>query len=63
MSVSNLIQTPSLDRRIFLMGPTTGVCEMWPYLQVLVPLSTVALASAVCIGVVSFIVGHSKPQA
>jgi hypothetical protein len=28
---------------------------MWPYLQVLVPLCTVALASALCIGVVSFI--------
>ena len=28
----------------------------------LVPLCTVALASARCIGVVSFILGHSKPQ-
>jgi hypothetical protein len=36
---------------------------MWPYLHVLVPLCTVALASALCIGVVSFILGHSKPQA
>jgi hypothetical protein len=35
---------------------------MWPYLQVLVPLCTVALASALCIAVVSFILGHSKPQ-
>jgi hypothetical protein len=35
---------------------------MWPYLEVLVP-CTVALASALCIGVVSFILGHSKPQA
>ena len=35
---------------------------MWPYLQVLVPLCTVALASARCIGGVSFILGHSKPQ-
>jgi hypothetical protein len=26
---------------------------MWPYLQVLVPLCTVALTSALCIGVVS----------
>jgi len=29
----------------------------------LVPLCTVALASALCIGVMSFILGHSKPQA
>ena len=34
---------------------------MWPYLQMLVPLCTVALDSALCIGVVSFILGHSKP--
>jgi hypothetical protein len=36
---------------------------MWPYLQVLVPLCTVALASALCIGVVSFIMGQASPQA
>jgi hypothetical protein len=34
---------------------------MWPYLQMLAPLCTIALASALCIGVVSFILGHSKP--
>ncbi len=33
---------------------------MWPYLQVLLPLCTVALAGALCIGVVSFILGHSN---
>ena len=43
--VSNLIQTPSVDRRIFLMG-RLACFEMWPYLQVFVPLCTVALASA-----------------
>jgi hypothetical protein len=36
---------------------------MWPYLQVFVPLCAVGLAGAVCIGVVSFILGHSKFQA
>jgi hypothetical protein len=36
---------------------------MWPYLQVLVPLCTVALASALCIGVVSFILGHQSLRA
>ena len=36
---------------------------MWPYLRVLLHLCTVALAGALCIGVVSFILGHSKPQA
>lgn len=56
LRVSNLIQTPSVTRRIFLTG------RLGPYLQVLVPLCTVALASARCIGGVSFILGHSKPQ-
>ena len=50
--VSNLIQTPSVDRRIFLMG-RLACFEMWPYLPVFVPLCTVALASALCIGVAS----------
>jgi hypothetical protein len=36
---------------------------MWHYLQVLVPLCAVALAGALSIGVVSFILGHSKVQA
>ncbi len=36
---------------------------MWPYLQMLVSLCTVALATALCLGVVSFILKHSKPQA
>jgi len=36
---------------------------MWPYLQVLVPLCAVALASALCIGVVSFILGHQSLRA
>jgi hypothetical protein len=36
---------------------------MWPYLQLLLPLCTVGLASALCIGVVSFILGQSQPQA
>jgi hypothetical protein len=36
---------------------------MWPYLQTLVPFMHVALASAICVDVVSFIAGHSKPQA
>jgi hypothetical protein len=34
---------------------------MWPYLHVVVRLCTVALASALCIGVI--ILEHSKPQA
>ena len=33
---------------------------MWPYLHVLVPLCTVALASALCIGVMSFILGSLR---
>jgi hypothetical protein len=36
---------------------------MWPYLQTFVPLMHVVLASAICVNVVSFIAGHSKPQA
>ena len=60
--MSNLIQTPSVNKRIFLMG-RLGWLQDVAYLQVLVTLCTVALASALCIGVVSFILGHSKPQA
>jgi hypothetical protein len=33
---------------------------MWPYLQVLVPLCAVGLAGALCIGVVSFILGDTQ---
>jgi hypothetical protein len=58
--VSNLVQTPSEDRRILADWDS---CNMWLYLQVLLPLCTVTLAGALCIGVVSFILGHSKPQA
>jgi hypothetical protein len=46
-----------------LQGESSGLFEMWPYLQVFVPLCAVGLAGAVCIGVVSFILGHSKFQA
>ena len=33
---------------------SSGLFEMWPYLQVLIPLCAVGLAGALCIGVVSF---------
>jgi hypothetical protein len=46
-----------------LRTESSGLFEMWPYFQVLVPLCAVGLAGAVCIGVVSFILGHSKFQA
>jgi hypothetical protein len=44
-------------------GGRLGWLQDVAYLQVLVTLFTVALASALCIGLVSFILGHSKPQA
>jgi len=36
---------------------------MWPYLEVFASLCSIALASAICSGGVSFILGQSKPQA
>src|SRR5437016_348815 len=38
--VSNFIQTPSVDRRIFLMGGDWDVCGTWPYLQMDRPTTT-----------------------
>jgi hypothetical protein len=35
---------------------------MWSYVQMWSPLLTVALAAAICVGVVSFIMGQSKPH-
>jgi hypothetical protein len=35
---------------------------MWPYLQMLFPLLTVALTAAICLTAVSFIMRQSKPQ-
>jgi hypothetical protein len=35
---------------------------MWSYVQMLFPLLTVALAAAICLVVVSFIVGQPKSQ-
>ena len=33
---------------------------MWPYIQMWFPLLTIALTAAICVSVVSFIVGHAK---
>jgi hypothetical protein len=35
---------------------------MWSYVQMLSPLLTIALAAAICLGVVSFIMGQAKPH-
>jgi hypothetical protein len=35
---------------------------MWSYVQMLSPLLTIALAAAICVGVVSFIIGQTKPH-
>jgi hypothetical protein len=35
---------------------------MWSYVEMFSPLLTVALAAAICVGVVSFIVGQAKPH-
>ncbi len=35
---------------------------MWLYLQMGLPLLTVALTAAICLSVVSFIMGQAKPQ-
>jgi hypothetical protein len=35
---------------------------MWSYVQMLYPLLTIALAAAMCLVVVSFIMGHAKPH-
>jgi hypothetical protein len=36
--------------------------EMWSYVQMLYPLLTIALAAAMCLGLVSFIMGQAKPH-
>jgi hypothetical protein len=35
---------------------------MWFYVQMLFPLLTIALTAAICLSVVSFIMGQAKPQ-
>jgi hypothetical protein len=35
---------------------------MWSYVQMWSPLLTVALAAAICLSVVSFIMGKAKPH-
>jgi hypothetical protein len=35
---------------------------MWSYIQTLSPLLTIALAAAICLGVLSFIMAETKPQ-
>jgi hypothetical protein len=35
---------------------------MWFYVQMLFPLSTTGLTAAICLSVVSFIMGQAKPQ-
>jgi hypothetical protein len=35
---------------------------MWFYVQMLFPWLTIALTAAICLGVVSFIMGQTKPQ-
>jgi hypothetical protein len=35
---------------------------MWFYVQMLFPLLSIALTAAICLSVVSFIMGHAKPQ-
>jgi hypothetical protein len=37
-------------------------CQMSFYVQTWFPLMTVALTAAICLSVVSFIMGHAKPQ-
>jgi hypothetical protein len=36
---------------------------MWSYVQMWSPLLTIALAAAICLSVVSFIMGQAKPHA
>ena len=35
---------------------------MWSYVEMWFPVLTIVLTAAICISVVSFIVGQSKPQ-
>ena len=35
---------------------------MWFYVQIWYPILTIGLTAAICLGVVSFIMGHAKPQ-
>jgi hypothetical protein len=35
---------------------------MWSYVQMWSPLLTIALAAAICVGVVSFIMSQTKPH-
>jgi hypothetical protein len=35
---------------------------MWFYVPMLFPLLTIALTAAICLSVVSFIMGQAKPQ-
>ncbi len=35
---------------------------MWSNVQIWFPLMTIALAAAICLSVVSFIMGRAKPQ-
>jgi hypothetical protein len=35
---------------------------MWPYVQMWLPVLTIALTAAICFSVASFIMGHTKPQ-
>lgn len=35
---------------------------MWSYVQMWSPVLTVALAAAICLSVVSFIIGKAKPH-
>ena len=36
--------------------------QMWFYVQMGLPLLTIALTAAICLSVVSFIMGQAKPQ-
>jgi hypothetical protein len=53
------ISTPSLA---MTRGQNQEYRPMWPYVQMWFPLLTIALTAAICFGVVSFIMGHAKPQ-
>jgi hypothetical protein len=60
-------RTPSLQgARSRAYGEDWGKLKehrvMWSYVQMSYPLLTVALAAAMCLGVVSFIVGQAKPH-
>ena len=53
---------PLHDAREFGCAQAQGVCPMLSYVQMYLPLFTVAWTAAICFSVVSFIMGRSRSQ-